>query len=148
MSFEDNPEVHEDLTLNNQPKYAVPSVKYVLPWQTMEDIVSHFPASECVIVAEFSYDTEVRERCYTVTVRSRNFRFPASYEKKVFIEAWIWERDTIARKVEDIMRSEILVQKEIPLVITKNWLPAPFGEITSGLVKKRREIIGDQRHRI
>lgn len=148
MSFEDNPEVHEDLTLSNQPKYAVPTPKYVLPWPTMEDIVSHFPASECVIVAEFSFDREVIGRCYTVTVRSRNFSFPASYEKKVFIEAWKWERDTIARKVEDILRSEILVQKEIPLVITEKWLPAQLGEITSGLVEKRREIIGDQRHRI
>ena len=148
MSFEDNPEVHEDLTLSNQPKYAIQIPKYVLPWPTMEDIVSHFPASECVIVAEFSYDREVRGRFYTVTIRSRNFSFPASYEKKVFVEAWIWERDTIARKVEDIMRSEILVQKEIPLVITEKWLPASFGGITSGLVEKRNEIIGDQRHRI
>jgi len=114
----------------------------------MQDIVSHFPASECVIVAEFSYDTEIRERCYTVTIRSRDFSFPASCRSRFFLGAWSWEKKPIIKKVEEMVRTELLVQKEIPIVIAENWIHPGFGQLPHDLLDERREIIGNQRHRI
>ena len=115
----------------------------------MQDIVSHFPISECVIVAESAFDPEIKEGCYTVTVMSRNFSFPSSCRKRFFMGmSWSWNKKLIIKKVDEIIRTELLVQKEIPLVIADNWITPVFDQLTHDLLDKRCEIIGNQRHRI